>query len=47
VENGEVVVLTDSAVEIQTLYGQPVLRETFQVDWSAEAMSLAATRTLC
>ena len=40
VENGEVVVLTDSAVEIQTLYGQPVLRETFQVDWSAEAMSL-------
>ncbi len=40
VENGEIVVLTDSSVEIQTLYGQPVERETFEVDWSAEAIEL-------
>jgi len=40
VENGEVVILTDSAVEIQTLRGEPVERETFEVDWSAEAMGL-------
>jgi len=40
VENGEIVVLTDSSVEIQTLYGQPVKREAFEVDWSAEAIGL-------
>ena len=40
VENGEIVVLTDSSVEIQTLYGQPVERGTFEVDWSAEAIEL-------
>ncbi len=40
VENGEVVVLTDSMVEIQTLRGEPVERETFEVDWSAEAIGL-------
>src|SRR5215210_1027223 len=40
VENGEIVVLTDSAVEIQTLRGEPVERETFEVDWSAEAIGL-------
>lgn len=40
VENGEVVILTDSTVEIQTLWGEPVERETFEVDWSAEAMGL-------
>ncbi|MBA4117012.1 MAG: glutamine--fructose-6-phosphate transaminase (isomerizing), partial [Rubrobacter sp.] len=40
VENGEIVVLTDSSVEIQTLYGQPVEREAFEVDWSAEAIGL-------
>jgi glutamine---fructose-6-phosphate transaminase (isomerizing) len=38
VENGEIVVLTDSTVEIQTLSGEPVHRETFEVDWSAEAI---------
>src|SRR5215212_98778 len=40
VENGEVVVLTDSAVEIQTLYGRPVERDVFEADWSAKAMTL-------
>ncbi len=40
VENGEIVTLTDSSVEIQTLYGQPVKRKTFEVDWSAEAIEL-------
>ena len=40
VENGEVVILTDSTVQIQTLWGEPVQRETFEVDWSAEAMGL-------
>ncbi len=40
VENEEVVILTDSAVEIQTLRGEPVEREAFEVDWSAEEMGL-------
>jgi glutamine---fructose-6-phosphate transaminase (isomerizing) len=40
VENGEIVILTDSTVEIQTLRGEPVERETFEVDWSAEAIGL-------
>jgi glucosamine--fructose-6-phosphate aminotransferase (isomerizing) len=38
VENGEVVILTDRAVEIQTLRGEPIEREAFEVDWSAEEM---------
>src|SRR4051794_2028318 len=42
VENGEIVVLTDSTVEIQTLLGQPVERETFEVGWSAEAIGLGS-----
>ena len=40
VENGEIVVLTASSVEIRALSGEPVERETFEVDWSAEEMSL-------
>src|SRR5918992_48192 len=40
VENGEIVVLTGSSVEIRTLSGEPVGRETFEVDWSAEEMGL-------
>jgi glutamine---fructose-6-phosphate transaminase (isomerizing) len=38
VENGEIVVVTDSSVEISTLSGVPVERDTFEVDWTAEAM---------
>jgi glucosamine--fructose-6-phosphate aminotransferase (isomerizing) len=38
VENGEIVVLTDSSAEIFTLCGRPVEREAFEVDWTAEAM---------
>jgi glutamine---fructose-6-phosphate transaminase (isomerizing) len=40
VENGEIVVLTSSSAEIKTLSGEPVGRESFEVDWSAEEMSL-------
>ncbi len=40
VENGEIVVLTGSSAEIRRLSGEPVGRETFEVDWSAEEMSL-------
>ncbi len=40
VENGEIVVLTGSSAEIRTLSGGPVRRETFEVGWSAEEMSL-------
>ena len=40
VENSEIVVLTDSAIEIQTLQGEPIQRETFEVDWSAGATGL-------
>ena len=40
VENSEIVVLTGSSAEIRTLSGEPVGRETFEVDWSAEEMSL-------
>jgi glucosamine--fructose-6-phosphate aminotransferase (isomerizing) len=39
-ENDEIVVLTDSAAEIRTLSGEPVGRETFEVDCSAEAIGL-------
>src|SRR5215216_5618740 len=40
VENGEIVVLTGSSAEIKTLSGEPVGRESFEVDWSLEEMSL-------
>lgn len=40
VENGEVVALTGSSVELSTLDGGPVEREPFEVDWSAEAIEL-------
>ena len=40
VENGEIVVLTSSSAEIKTLSGEPVGRESFEVDWSPEEMSL-------
>jgi len=40
VENGEIVVLTDSSVELLTLSGEPVERETFEVDWTGEAIEL-------
>jgi glucosamine--fructose-6-phosphate aminotransferase (isomerizing) len=41
VENGEIVEVTDSSASIFTLAGEPVLgRETFQVDWEAEAVEL-------
>lgn len=40
VENGEIVVLTGSSVELSTLDGRPIERETFEVDWSAEAVEL-------
>src|SRR5918992_1767342 len=39
VENGEVVVMTDSSVEIFTLSGAPVERETFEVDWSSSSLA--------
>src|ERR671915_1763231 len=40
VENGEVVTMTDSMVRISTISGEPVERETFEVDWTAEAIEL-------
>jgi len=40
VENGEIVVLTASSVEIQTLRGESVERKPFEVDWSADAIGL-------
>src|ERR671915_890866 len=40
VENGEIVEVTNSSVRIFTLDGQPVRRETFSVDWDAEAVEL-------
>jgi len=40
VENGEIVEVTDSGVGIFTLEGEPVRRETFQVDWRSEAVEL-------
>ncbi len=40
VENGEIVEVTDSSVVIFTLEGEPVRRETFSVDWDAEAVEL-------
>ncbi len=40
VENGEVVEITGSSVGLSTLEGEPVQRETFEVDWGAEAVEL-------
>src|SRR5829696_1425406 len=40
VEDGEIVVITDSSAEITTLSGEPVERETFEVDWTAVAIEL-------
>ncbi len=40
VENGEVVVMTGSSVELSTLSGEPVERDAFEVDWTAEAIEL-------
>jgi len=40
VENGEIVELTDSSVEVFTLDGERVVRESFEVDWDAEAVEL-------
>jgi glucosamine--fructose-6-phosphate aminotransferase (isomerizing) len=40
VENGEVVTLTDSSVEISTVDGEAVERESFRVEWDAEAVEL-------
>ena len=40
VENGEIVEITDSSVEVFTSTGEPVEREPFEVDWDAEAVEL-------
>jgi glutamine---fructose-6-phosphate transaminase (isomerizing) len=40
VENGEIVEITDSEVRLFTLGGEPVARETFEVDWDAEDVEL-------
>ena len=40
VENGEIVEITDSSVEVFTPEGEPVERESFRVDWDAEAVEL-------
>jgi glucosamine--fructose-6-phosphate aminotransferase (isomerizing) len=40
VENGEIVEVTDSSVEVFTPKGEPVERESFEVDWDAEAVEL-------
>jgi glucosamine--fructose-6-phosphate aminotransferase (isomerizing) len=40
VENGEVVEVTDSSVRIFTRDGEPVERESFEVDWDAEDVEL-------
>jgi glucosamine--fructose-6-phosphate aminotransferase (isomerizing) len=42
VENGEIVELTDSSVEIFTLEGEPVRREATMVEWDAEAVELGS-----
>jgi glucosamine--fructose-6-phosphate aminotransferase (isomerizing) len=41
VENGEIVEITDSSVEVFTSSGEPVERESFEVDWDAEAVELS------
>jgi glucosamine--fructose-6-phosphate aminotransferase (isomerizing) len=40
VENGEIVEITDSSVRLFTIEGEPVERETFEVDWDVEAVEL-------
>src|SRR5918997_2483343 len=40
VENGEVVEIDDSSVGLFTTSGEPVERESFEVDWDAEAVEL-------
>ncbi len=40
VENGEIVEITGSSARIFTLQGEPVERETFEVDWDVEAVEL-------
>jgi glutamine---fructose-6-phosphate transaminase (isomerizing) len=40
VENREIVEVTDSSIRIFTMDGEPVQRESFEVDWVAEAVEL-------
>jgi glucosamine--fructose-6-phosphate aminotransferase (isomerizing) len=40
VENGEIVEMTNSSVGIFTLEGEPIERESLQVEWDAEAVEL-------
>jgi glutamine---fructose-6-phosphate transaminase (isomerizing) len=40
VENGEIVEITDSSVEVFNSSGEPVERAPFEVDWDAEAVEL-------
>ena len=40
VENGEIVEITDSSAQIFTIEGEPIERETFEVDWDVEAVEL-------
>jgi glucosamine--fructose-6-phosphate aminotransferase (isomerizing) len=40
VENGEIVEIGDSSVGVFTTSGEPVERESFEVDWDAEAVEL-------
>ncbi|MDQ3863220.1 MAG: glutamine--fructose-6-phosphate transaminase (isomerizing) [Actinomycetota bacterium] len=42
VENGEIVELTGASVSLYTLRGEPVERESFEVDWDAEGVELGA-----
>ena len=44
VENGEIVEITDSLVEVFTPEGERVERESFEVDWEAEAVELGGYR---
>ncbi|HEX5849524.1 MAG TPA: glutamine--fructose-6-phosphate transaminase (isomerizing) [Rubrobacter sp.] len=44
VENGEIVEVTDSSVEVFTPEGEHVERESFEVDWEAEAVELGGYR---
>jgi glucosamine--fructose-6-phosphate aminotransferase (isomerizing) len=43
-ENDEIVELTDSSVEVFTSEGERVQRESFEVDWDAEAVELGGYR---
>ena len=40
IENGEIVEIADSSVGVFTTSGEPVQRESFAVDWDAEAVEL-------